>query len=101
MSQMFANLPVAAAPAETGRNEVPGAAQSVKGPQLAAHSCPKSDHFGKSARAQGRFRIVAQPEPVPGAGRDREDVFQRAAQFDSRDFVAGIDSKTRRAQMTL
>ena len=53
----------------------------------AARGARQPRDLRQPARDQRRQRVVAEPQPFDDAGRDRDDVLQRAADFDADDVV--------------
>ena len=66
-----------------------------------AHRHAQPRNLGNAARHQRRFRIVAKPKPVSRAGRERNDIFQRASKLDARHIVVDINAQRRVHQRVL
>ena len=93
LAQPFAETAVAAVAAEGGDDQVAHAAQSEKcvPPRAQRHAEP--GHLRQPARAQRRLRVVAESNPVAGAGGDGDDVLERAAQLDANDVVVRVNAE--------
>ena len=52
-------------------------------------------HLGEPARDERRLRVVAEPEAVDAAGRERDHVLRRRAQLDADDVVVHVDAEER------
>ena len=54
--------------------------------------------LGEPARDDRRARVVPVAEPLDGAGRDGDDVLQRAAALDAVDVLARVEPQVRRVE---
>ena len=87
-----------AIPAETsgrGQNKVAHAGEAGEGERAGAQGHAEPGDLGESAGDQRRPGIMPQPEPLENAGRDGDDVFERAGQLDADDVVMRIDPEPR------
>ena len=86
-------MAVAAVTARARDDQVADAAQSGERLRRTAQEFAQTPHFGDSAGHERGFRIVSEFHPVDDPGRDRHDVLERSAEFDTDDVTAGIDAE--------
>ena len=85
-----------AAVATGGRgHQITQATQAVHRVLLAAHGAQVTVHLAQAARDQGRLGVVAQPQAVHHARRERHHVLQHAAQFHARLVGTGVHPQGR------
>src|SRR5690606_37914257 len=82
-AKAFAERAIPAVAGEAGEREVPEAAQA--GERLGARAAGDAEtaHLGLPAGDERRLRVVAEAEPVAHAGRDGDDILERAAELDT------------------
>ena len=61
----------------------------------------EAGHLGQATGHQQAPRVLAQPEPGDGAGRDRDDVLERPAELHADHVVVGVDAKARAGERPL
>ncbi len=62
--------------------------------RLGAERLAEPRHLGEAARDQRRLRVVAEPEPVDAAGRERDHVLRGGADLDADQVGVDVDAET-------
>ena len=94
-----ADLAVAAQVAGAGQHQIAKAGQAGQRVALRAERHRQPRELGETARDQRGQRVVAEPEAFDDAGRDRDDVLQRAAKLDADDIAAAVEAQRRRPEV--
>ena len=81
--------------------QVAEAAQPGQRVAAAAFGAGEARHLDEAPRDQRRHGVMADAEPFDDARRDRDDVFQGAAEFHSSHVVARVQAEGRTAQEIL
>ncbi len=83
----------------TIRSPMPASPEKVSGPGTTGLAQPR--HLGQAAGDQRRLRVVAEPEPVDAAGRERDHVLRRRAELDADEVVVDVDPEDHRVDRLL
>src|SRR5262249_32294925 len=92
--QPLADMSVAAVPADTGRNEIPNARQTVESLIIGSRGHAEPGYFDHAAREKRGLGIVAESQPIADTGRDSDDVLERSCQFYSNCITIGVHAET-------
>ena len=94
LAKLLTKPAVAAVRAETGRNQVADATQTLKGARLSAHRHPEANQLSNRASDERRFGIITETEPVANSGRNGENILQRPTELDAYDLVTRINPES-------
>ena len=100
-AELDPDLAVAAQIPGAGQHQVAEAAQAGERVAPPAFGNRQPRHLRQPARDQRRERVVAEPKPFDTAGRDRDDVLQRAADLDAGDVVVDVEPEAAAAEVLL
>ena len=67
----------------------------------APQASPEPGHLGEAARDERRLGVVAEPEAVDAAGRERHHVLRRRAELDPDEVGVEVDAEARRDDRVL
>ena len=94
LAQADAKAPVSGLVVGAGQDDIAQAGKSHERFLPGSQCLTQAHQFGEPPGYNGCARIGAESEPVGGAGRNCENVFDRAPELYADDIVAGIDTKS-------
>ena len=100
-ADLLASPAIAAVAAGARRDDVPETSQASHRARIAARGLHEPTNFDQRTRDERRARVVAVAKPVSSAGRQRNDVLERAAQLDADQVSRRVDPKRRPVQQLL
>jgi hypothetical protein len=91
--------PVTRKIAGAGQNEIPHTGQAHKGFALRTERQAKAGDFCQTTGHQCSARVESEPQAVANAGSDRENVFDRAAHFNTNQIIICVNAETTTVQL--
>ena len=84
-----------------GRDDVADPGQTGERQRVRPGGDPEPGHLGQAAGHQAGLAVVAEAELLGGAGGDREDVLERAAQLDADEVAVDVEPEPAAAEPSL